>query len=206
MSDPIDHLAAAPPGPGLAALLARLELAALSAHELVVVAQARQRQLAHDEAALLRVFAELAARPEYQRCDALEDLATGHTHRAVQAAGDEVSLALRWSPGRATARVALAVELEEDLPDTLASLATGHIDADKARLIAERTRCVADRASRRRVEAAVLPCARTHTRWTLDQRLRREVIAADPAGAEERHRRAARDRQVSRPEPAAPGG
>ncbi|WP_201777979.1 DUF222 domain-containing protein, partial [Jiangella alkaliphila] len=206
MSDPIDRLATAPPGAELAALLARVDLTRLSPHELIVVALARQRQLAHEEAALLRVFAELAARPPYQRCGAPDELSGGHVHRAVEAAGDEVSLALRWTPGRATGRVALAVELLEDLPDTFTALATGLIDADKARLIAERTRCLTDPALRRRVEATVLPDAATRTRWALDQRLRREVIAADPAAAETRRTRAADRRYVSRPEPAAPGG
>ncbi|WP_116952398.1 HNH endonuclease signature motif containing protein [Jiangella endophytica] len=206
MSDPIDRLATAPPGAELASLLACVDVTSLSPHHLIAVALARQRQVAHEEAALLRVFAELAARPQYQRCGAPDDLGAGHTHRAVGAAGDEVSLALRWSPGRATARVALAVELLEDLPDTFAALAAGHIDADKARLIADRTRCLADPAVRRRVEAVVLPDAQARTRWVLDQRLRREVIAADPAGAEGRRRRAAEHRYVSRPEPAAPGG
>ncbi len=206
MFDPIDALAAAAPGAELAAALAAVDLTRLSAGELVVVAVARQRQLAHDEAALLQVFAELAARPEYRRCDAPQDLGSGHAHRAVQAAGDEVSLALRWTPGRATGRVALAVELAEDLPDTFAALETGRIDADKARLIAERTRCLADPASRRRVEQTALPVAQTRTRWVLDQALRREVIAADPAAAEDRRARAAEHRYVGRPEPASSGG
>ncbi|SDU71495.1 HNH endonuclease signature motif containing protein [Jiangella alkaliphila] len=206
MSDPIDLLATAPPGAELAALLARVDLTRLSPHELIVVALARQRQLAHDEAALLRVFAELATRPPYQRCGAPDELSGGHTHRAVEAAGDEVSLALRWTPGRATGRVALAVELLEDLPDTFTALATGLIDADKARLIAERTRCLTDPALRRRVETTVLPDAATRTRWALDQRLRREVIAADPAAAETRRTRAADRRYVSRPEPGGDDG
>nr|WP_246401565.1 HNH endonuclease signature motif containing protein [Jiangella mangrovi] len=173
---------------------------------LVAVARARQRQIAHDEAALLRVFAELAARPEYQACTAPDDLAPGHAHRAVQAAGDEVSLALRWTPGRATARVALAVELLEDLPDTLTALDTGLIDADQARLIAERTRCLPSPALRRQVEQVALPVAATRTRWVLDQTLRREVIAADPAAADTRRATAAQQRRVGRPEPANPGG
>nr|WP_246400573.1 HNH endonuclease signature motif containing protein [Jiangella mangrovi] len=173
---------------------------------LVAVAQARQRQLAHDEAALLRVFAELAARPQYQACTAPDDLAPGHAHRPVQAAGDEVSLALRWTPGRATSRVALALELLEDLPDTLTALDTGLIDADQARLIAERTRCLPSPALRRRVEQVVLPVAAARTRWVLDQTLRREVITADPAAAEERRATAALQRRVGRPEPASPGG
>ncbi|WP_198663591.1 HNH endonuclease signature motif containing protein [Jiangella endophytica] len=206
MSNPIDRLAMAPPGAELAALLACIDLTALSPHDLIVAAQARQRQLAHEEAALLRVFAELAGRPEYQRCGAPPELASAHMHRAVEAAGDEVSLALRWSPGRATARVALAVELLEDLPETFEALAAGRLDADKARLIADRTRCLAGPVQRRQVEAAVLPDAETRTWWSLDRSLRREVIIADPTGAEDRRRRAAERRYVGRPEPAAPGG
>ncbi|SDU66080.1 HNH endonuclease signature motif containing protein [Jiangella alkaliphila] len=206
MSDPIDRLATAAPGAELGVALAAVDPATLSAHELVVVAMARQRQLAHEEAAQLRVFAELAARPEYQRCDAPDDLAAGHVHRAVQAAGDEVSLAMRWTPGRATGQVALAVELLQELPDTFEALEAGRIDADKARLIAERTRCLPDTDLRHRVETAVLPVAEDRTRWVLDQRMRSEVIAADPAGAEDRRRQAADRRCVGRPEPGSPGG
>lgn len=206
MSDPIDRVATAPPGAELASLLACVDVTRLSPSGLIEVALARQRQIAHGEAALLRVFAELAARPQYQRCRATDELGAGHAHRAIEAAGDEVSLALRWTPGRAAGRVALAVELLADLPDTFAMLDAGRIDADKARLIAERTRCLPDPDRRRQVEAAVLPDAQTRTRRALDQRLRREVIVADPAGAEDRRRRAVEQRYVSRPEPAAPGG
>ncbi|WP_160312701.1 DUF222 domain-containing protein [Jiangella alkaliphila] len=206
MCESIDRLAVVRPGPELGVALAAVDPATLSAHELVVVAVARQRQLAHEEAAQLRVFAELAARPEYQRCDAPDDLAAGHVHRAVQAAGDEVSLATRWTPGRATGQVALAVELLQELPDTFEALEAGRIDADKARLIAERTRCLPDTDLRHRVETAVLPVAEGRTRWVLDQRLRSEVITADPAGAEDRRRQAADRRCVGRPEPGSPGG
>lgn len=205
VSDQIVDLAAMVPGPELAAALAGVEVQKLSAHEAVLVAQAIQRQQAHGEAQLMAVLAELAGRAEYQRCSYPDDADVAHEHRAVQAAGDEISLALSWTPARATRQVVIAVELVHELPDTFAALSEGRIDSDKARLIAERTRCLAAVHLRRGVEARVLPVAYRKTRGMLDSALRREVIAADPQAAEQRRRESARARRVGRPEPASPG-
>ncbi|TDD93968.1 DUF222 domain-containing protein, partial [Jiangella asiatica] len=187
------------------AALAEVDPAELPTHDVVLVARAWERLKAHAEAQQVRVFAELAARPEYHRCSYPDTAAGTHEHRAVQGAGSEISLALAWSPGRATHRVAAAVELVDDLPATLAALAAGRIDGDKARLIAERTRCLPDLATRRAVEATVLPTAERKTRTALDALLRREVITADPTAAEQRRQSAADRRRVERPEPASPG-
>ncbi|WP_026877001.1 HNH endonuclease signature motif containing protein [Jiangella gansuensis] len=202
----LEDLTQLPPGPELVAELAGIEVAGLPAHDLVVLAVAWERQKAYAEARQLAVFAALAAQPEYQHCTYPDTAGGTHEHRAVQAAGSEVSLALAWSPGRAAHRVATAVELVEELPTTLDALTAGRIDADKARLITERTRCLPNPDTRRSVEAAVLPVAEHKTRTALDTALRRAVIAADPTGAEQRHRDATDRRRVQRPEPASPGG
>ncbi|WP_162606590.1 DUF222 domain-containing protein, partial [Jiangella asiatica] len=202
----VDGLAALPPGLRLAAALAEIEPAKLPAHDVVLVARAWERLKAHAEAQQARVFAELASRPEYERCTYPDHARGVHQHRAVQTAGSEISLALAWSPGRATRRVAVAVDLVHDLPDTLTALSAGHIDADKATLIADRTRCLNTLELRRSVEHAVLPIAARKTRAVLDTILRREVIAADPGAAERRRSDAADQRRVDRPEPASPDG
>lgn len=193
-----------PPGPLLAAWLSELSLDEIETHDLVLAVQAIDRLVAHVEALQVQALAELCERPEYARCSCPVDVL--HEHRAIEPAGDEVSLALAWAPGRAKNRVAAAVELVHDLPDTLTALTCGLIDADKARLIVERTRCLGDVSLRREVEARVLPIASRKTRAQLDRAVRREVIAADPDAAEQRRRTAADQRRVSRPEPADPGG
>ncbi|PSL05350.1 uncharacterized protein DUF222 [Haloactinopolyspora alba] len=195
-----------PPGPELAVWLSTLDLGELSTHDVVAVVAAWERQKAFTEARMTQALAEVVRRPEYQRCRCPIDADAGHMHRAVEPAGDEISLALTWSPGRARDRVATAAELCEELPATLTALEDGRIDDDKARLIVSRTRCLHDPDLRRRVEAAVLPVAVRGTRTQLDHALRREVIAADPEAAEDRCRRAGARRHVTRPEPVAPGG
>src|SRR5690606_28109855 len=165
-----------------------------------------ERHKAFTDARMVQALAELTERPEYQQCTCPTDIETPHTHRAVEPAGDEVSLALAWSPGRARHQVSVATELCDDLPATLAALEDGLIDYDKARLIADRTRCLTSVELRRRVESRVLGRAPRQTRAQLDHALRREVIAADPEAAEQRRRTASEQRRMSRPEPAAPGG
>lgn len=153
---------------------------------------------------MFEVMAHLVRDHVYQHCDQPENGEFGHIHRAVDPCGDELSLALSWSPGRAKSLLVTAVELVDDLPDTLTTLKQGHIDADKARLIAERTRCLTVADQRHQVEKDGLAAAPQKTKAQLDQLLRRAVIAADPAGAEQRRADAAENRRVSAPQPASP--
>ncbi len=194
------------PGPELAAWLCSFDIADVSTHDLVAMAAAWERVKAFADARLVQVLAELTERPEYQRCTCPSGPDVIHTHRAVEPAGDEVSLAMAWSPGRARNQVAVASELCDDLPATVAALEEGRLDYDKARLITERTRCLSSPELRRHVETRVLPHAPRQTRTQLDYALRREVITADPAAAEQRRRAARERRHVTRPEPTAPGG
>lgn len=203
-ADDVEAWARNQSGPQLTKALAGLDIEALSTHDLVVVIEAWERAKAHVEAAQTRALAELCDRPEYARCTCPIDVV--HEHRPVEPAGDEVSLALAWTPGRARNRVTVAIELSTDLPDMLIALEGGRIDADKARLIADRTRCLATTEQRREVESRVLAIAQRKTRAQLDRALRREVIAVDPQAAEQRRRDGIRDRHVSRPEAADPGG
>lgn len=194
------------PGPELVAALSVVDVSDLSAHELVIVAAAWERQSAFVAAQQAEVLAALAGAAEYAECTFPENADATHQHDPVQPAADEASLAMRWSPGHARGRVRVAVELVTICTATLDALRAGLIDSYKAKLICDRTRVLEDAEARRWVEARVLHTAATKTSRQLDERLRAAVIAADPAAAEERRANASAQRCVSRPEPADVGG
>ena len=81
------------------------------------------------------------------------------------------------------------------LPGTLAALAAGWIDLDRAEIIARATSVLGEEAARL-VEARVLPEARWRTYAELRAWLHQLVIAADPDGAEERRQKAERNANV----------
>jgi hypothetical protein len=70
------------------------------------------------------------------------------------------------------------------------------IDTAKARAVDDATVVLSDEHAKK-VEARVLPKAAEQTLAQLKAALARAVIAADPEGAEERHREARRDRRVA---------
>jgi hypothetical protein len=119
----------------------------------------------------------------------------------VDYASDEVAAELTLTPMAAARRVGVAVEMADRLPDTVRALDSGVLDLQKATLIAERTR-VLDDDKAAVVEAAVLAFAPGRTVRQIRDKLSREILKADPAGAEARRQRAARDAFVRfQPEP-----
>jgi hypothetical protein len=190
------------PGPDLGYELAGLDPVALGDEGLVEAIRAHGRMIAHHEARLSALIAELASRPVYRRCGPT----AGHEHDAARVAASEVSLAMSWTPRHADARVAHAVRLVEELPDTLAALDAGVIDAYRARVIDEETGPLAgDAESTRRVEAAALRRAETKTAAALRAFVKRKVIAAAPHKAEQRRESARETRRVDKPFPECDG-
>ena len=110
-------------------------------------------------------------------------------------APDEVGVALHLARGTACARIGLACRLLTTLPDTFALWEAGQIDTAKARAIDDATVVLSDELARA-VQDRVLPRAPEQTLAQLKAALARAVIAADPDGAEARHRQARRDRRV----------
>ena len=190
------------PGAELGCFLAELPVDDLIGHELVVVVRAWERQKAHAAARQFEAMARLVEDRAFEWCDEPEGVETGHAHRSLDPCGDELSLALAWTPGRAKNILATAVELAQELPDTLDAMRVGRIDADKARLIADRTKCLTVGDQRRDVEGQALARADRLTRSQLDRVLRRAVIKADPQGAEDRRTHAADGRRITPPQPA----
>jgi hypothetical protein len=115
-----------------------------------------------------------------------------------------VSLALQLPLRTAQAKLAQAVTLVTDLPRTLAAVADGSLSGAHAAVLAEAVwRLPADHPELpAALERAVLPGVLAAGCVTVPQlkrrvrRVRRAVLALDPATAEERHLRAVADRRV----------
>jgi len=115
--------------------------------------------------------------------------------RAASLASAEVAAALQISPITAGSRVRKAQDLCDALPATVNALADGRIDRGRAWLIAERTAPL-NPSLREAVQERILPIAEDRSAGNLRSLLDRAVIAADPHAAENRERKAKRDREL----------
>ncbi len=113
----------------------------------------------------------------------------------------EVGAALRLSPATAAERALVAGELTGRLPGTLAALRAGELSYRQAARLAEAVRDLPGAAAAT-VEAAVLGAGPGLTPDRFGRALRRAVLAADPAGAADRHQAAVANRTIERlPQP-----
>ncbi|MEJ3746832.1 DUF222 domain-containing protein, partial [Actinomycetes bacterium KLBMP 9797] len=165
-----DELALIPPGPHLATVLAAVDVSMLDDQDLVRYAQARQRQLAHDNAQLLSVLHELGRRG---------DEAIGGDPAERRWAQVEVAFAMRWTKTAASIQLGLADDLVERLPAVFAALDQGEIDAPKARVMSELTLCLPTPAARQVIDEIIGEAPRLTT-GQLRARLTKLVFAADP--------------------------
>jgi len=182
------------PGPAMAGWLglATAEAADLDEYGLTGVAVAGQRLASWAQAAELAAVAQVASRTAAADKN-IGVRSDGRPARVGRDATGQVSLALSMSEYTAAVWADLAVTLSWRLCATGEALSAGRIDLYRARLIAEATSVLAE-ATAREVEAKVLPGAGQETPAQLRERLRRAVIAADPAAAE--RRRADAERQA----------
>ncbi|MBD0292095.1 MAG: DUF222 domain-containing protein [Jiangellaceae bacterium] len=158
-----------------------------------------ERAKSRADARQVKAMAALAASPMFAGC--AEHGHNDPTH-GVRGAASVVSAELRNSPGLARSRVALACELTEQLPAVVDALAAGSIDLYKARLLTEETRPLAEHPGlRRTVVDRLLVKAGRQTSAQLRAAARKAVLAADPAGATERHQRARKERALYAPWP-----
>ena len=125
----------------------------------------------------------------------LDTVETLVQERAASLAAAEVAAALQISPITAGSRVRKAQDLCDGLPATAAALADGRIDRGRAWLIAERTAPLTP-SLREAVQDRILPIAEDRSAGNLRGLLDRAVIAADPHAAENRERKAKRDREL----------
>jgi hypothetical protein len=214
MFEAVDDLAgleAVPPGPELAALLDRLDPAQVGdAYDLVEVAAACRRLKAWADSVEVAASAALSRHPV---CHAPE--AARHGFSSTRAAGQLLAPRLGVAPTTACDRVSTAVQLVDELPDTVAALRHRDVDYAKASALAAGVRALdppdgmQDGITREAVtldglrrglvalvEAWVLSKAGGRSLRQHRDAIARAVAAVAPRTAEQRHQRAGEDRRV----------
>jgi Domain of unknown function (DUF222) len=200
-----------PPGPELVSVLARVHPDDVAdAYDLVELAAACRRLKAWADGIELESAAALARHP---MCN--DSTAARYGFSATRAAGQLLAARLGLAPSTGADRVATAVQLVEELPDTMAALFRGEIDFPKVAALAVGVRALeppdgmqdavtgekitADGLRRglvARVEARVLPKAGGRSLRQHRDAITRAVAAVAPRTAEQRHMRACEDRHV----------
>ncbi|BCB87221.1 HNH endonuclease signature motif containing protein [Phytohabitans suffuscus] len=186
----VSVLAGMPAGPELAAALACVDRPALNGFELVEVAKAITRQIAHDQAELLATVAEIAYCPLGDETSPAQ-----RTDHPTEYAADEVRLALTLTRRAADTLMGDAYTLVEYLPAVHEAMRSGHIDLARARVLYEETSALPEAVARDMVDL-ILPAAAALTTGQLRVRLRRLVIEADPDAAAVRQREALTQRRI----------
>ncbi|WP_281901501.1 DUF222 domain-containing protein, partial [Phytohabitans aurantiacus] len=185
-----EDLADMPPGPGLSAILARIDRSCVNGHDMVTVMQARARQVAHDQAELLADIVEVAHCPP-----GTFDSPVKRLKGLSRYPDDEVRVALCWTRRAAGEQLTLAVDVVERLPDVYAALRAGHIDVPRARVFCDVLSVLPEDVARD-AAARLLPVADGLTTGQLRVRLQRLVITIDPDAARKRRDKSVVDRRL----------
>ena len=181
-----------PPGPELAALLARFDVSqAADVYDVVEAVDGWKRLAAWVAAGQARALAELAASAEVRPADTGYRSVNPITNSAVVVAG-RCQLTAKQAEGM----VGHAVQLVRDFPDTWAALSAGLVDLRRARVITDELGGQ-DPDVRRRVEAAVLPRAPFLDSVALRKLIKRLLHELAPVEAAERARIARDSRYVA---------
>ena len=182
------------PGPGLGYWAGLFAPGQMSDYALPGAAAACRRLAAWAQATELALVAEVATRAA-ARNSRIPVRRDGLPAAVPEEAAAEVALALRMSQYGASCWTDLAVTLAGRLAGTGTALAAGTIDLTRARLIAEATSVLDDRAAKA-AQDKVLPGAGDKTPAQLRAALRRAVISVDPDAAERRRADAERRAKV----------
>jgi Domain of unknown function (DUF222) len=179
-----DGLELMAPGPVLAGVLAGLDRAALAGPDLIVLARARARQLAYEQAQQLADVLEIAS-VAINSLDETDRIV--HGDKVVDFADDEVAAALSWTSLTAARQVELAEQSIRRLPAVHTAMLSGQLDAAKARVICTAVRVLDDDDVARAVVARILPGAGEKTTAQLRAKLARLILKADPDAARRRY-------------------
>ena len=165
----------------------------ISDDELIGVLGAWQRTESWAAARLSAVAELIRRRP----ADACRDRAThgGNPVPWGKFCADEVAVAMNISRWAAEKMAGLAHDLATRLPLTCKALREGGIDAYKAQVIAEATRCLDDAAAAV-AEAAIIDALSGKTPGQIRALIARAVLKADPGAARKRREQAQQDARV----------
>jgi len=178
------------PGPVLAAVLAGVDRDRCNGYELVVLARARARQVAHEQAGLLADLLAVALCPPGD-----VDAPVARTAGIGEFAVDEIRVALVWTRRAADAQLGLAYQVVERLPAVFEALLAGLIDLPRARVLCDATAMLEEPAARVVVDQ-IIGQAAALTTGRLRARLARLVITIDPDAARSRHDSAVTGRRL----------
>ncbi len=172
-----EGLAEMVPGPELAALLAGIDIHAVTGADAVEIVRARARQLSHEQARLLATMVEVGL------CD--PDAGAGEVGRLAESppyAADEIRAALAWTRRAADREHHFAETLVLRMPTVFTALDTGRICRSKAWVFAD---LCADLTAEQAgvVCARLLPRAGGLTTGELAARIKKMAIALDPEWA-----------------------
>jgi len=181
------------PGPVLGAFLASIDLHDLSGLDRLIVLQAMERQVSHDQARFLETMASVvdSVVEEYE-----EDL--DHPMglaRAAEGAGTEIRVALHLTRRAADRELEFALDLHLRLPQVREAFRSGTLDRRRAGVIVRETVHLTI-AEARSIADQVLPDAPVMTTGQLRARIQRLCMGTDPDQARRRYDTAVADRRV----------
>ncbi|GAA0921887.1 HNH endonuclease signature motif containing protein [Streptomyces rhizosphaericus] len=186
------YLATAAPGPETAAVLPVLDAEKLSRTGRIDALKALERHTGWIQAHQAQILAALEADAEAELPAAVRD-------RDAEAAWnftcEEVACALKLSGTTAAKRLEVARELDRHYPTTLGMLERGEICYMQAVAVTEAC-AVLDPEVAGQVEAALVEKMPGMATGQTRRALAREILRADPHGAEQRHQARKRERQM----------
>lgn len=184
-----EQIADMPPGPELGNLLATVDRSKLNGYDVVVLMQARARQLAHYQAELYADMAEVAHCP-WGNADSPQRQESPEEH-----ADDEIGAALSWTRNAASSQLWLALSLTEGLPQVWGALHEGDIDAQKAKTFVYGTQHLEGDTARQVADSLIQKAAELTT-GQLSARLKRLCFEANPDEAADRYQEGLAERRV----------
>lgn len=184
-----EGLAEMPPGPTLCALLAGIDVVAVSSFDALVVAEAEYRQLAHQQGRVYAAVAESALRaPDDDGC-------TVRLAEPDEFSADEVRARLVLTTRAADALVRTAMGHRGRLGAVQAEMLAGRVDRPRGWVFTEFTAGL----SQEHVDivcARLLPVCGELTVPELIDKIKEMTVALDPGLVERRYRRSRRGRRV----------
>ena len=189
-----DELELTPPGAELGQMLAAAaDRSVLSGPDLLLLTQARARQIAHLQAQLMADLVAIAARCQPR----ISQPPPGSGRRAepIDHAVDEIAANLTWTNTAASKQLDFAERLVDELPEVHTAMLAGHLDWPKARVLADGVTGL-DPETARTITALLLPGAAKRTTGQLRARLAKLIILADPDAAQRRYRQGLKGRRV----------
>lgn len=181
-----------PPGPELGRLLEGIDRSQLNGHELVILLQARARQVAHDQAEFYADMWELAFSTPLDPAECSEAV---RTPAMDPYATDELRCALSLTRRSADIQLSIAYELVDRLPQVWEALHDGQIDLARARVICNGVVHLEPEEANRVVDS-VIDQTGDLTTSQIGQRIRRRCMQVAPNAARRRYENGLSGRRV----------